>query len=149
MTDFGEMAAIDLILEHDHKCPLCETEPPPESKPSNADQSPDEDAFVDDHTAIGNDSGELDSNMAAHNNPRPNDWIIELADETRHRVTPNPHHLIPGNESLKPSKILDWIFESKGKVKADNGYDVNNHRNGKWLPSNNSMRFGISPRQGR
>ena len=137
------MAAIDLILEHDHKCPLCETESAArESKPSNADQSPDEDAFVDDHTAIGNDSGELDSNMAAHNNPRPKRLDHRGWRPTRHgsRVTPNPHHLIPGNESLKPSKILDWIFESKGKVKADVGYDVTNHRNGKWLPSNNTIR---------
>lgn len=141
MTQIGEAAMIGLITEHTKKCELC-TEPktPPKLK-SNADANWEEDPGE----AIGNSSGALEDAMtgAPYNDPRPADWTISgtVAGTTfnDHLVVPNPHHLIPGNESLKQSNLLDWIFESD-KIKADVGYDVNNAENGVWLPSNNGMR---------
>lgn len=50
-------------------------------------------------------------------------------------VTPGAHHLIPGNASLaKCSAILDLMVADRGKITADIGYDVNDARNGIWLP---------------
>jgi hypothetical protein len=100
---------------------------------------------VSDTALIGNDAGELESNM---DNPRPANWIIDIQSdldgEKDHKVTPNPHHLIPGNESLKRAdELLLWIFAEKNKIENDIGYNVNNGENGIWLPSNNSMR-GVS-----
>jgi hypothetical protein len=57
-----------------------------------------------------------------------------------------PHHLIPGNESLKGSPIVAYLGDDgvidiykKGiasKIrKGSVGYDVNRGRNGVWLPS--------------
>jgi hypothetical protein len=86
--------------------------------------------------------------MAAEGDPRPNDWKISgtigKVTVTDHVVKPNPHHLIPGNESLKQSEILPWIFASD-EIEADIGYDVNNAVNGVWLPSNNAMRSNAEP----
>ncbi|WP_444993946.1 hypothetical protein [Aliikangiella sp. IMCC44359] len=59
-----------------------------------------------------------------------------------------PHHLIPGNESLKGSKVVAFLGDNnvithykKGGISTkikDNqsvGYDVNQRLNGVWLPS--------------
>lgn len=57
-----------------------------------------------------------------------------------------PHHLIPGNESLKNSEVAPWLGEHKyikkfaesshiKKDKGSVGYNVNCHENGVWLPS--------------
>ncbi|MDH5182037.1 MAG: AHH domain-containing protein [Gammaproteobacteria bacterium] len=58
-----------------------------------------------------------------------------------------PHHLIPGNESLKGSQIVAYLgddkviknfkknISSKIKDKQSVGYDVNRSENGVWLPS--------------
>ncbi|MHC4356832.1 MAG: AHH domain-containing protein [Planctomycetota bacterium] len=144
MTEIGEAAMMGLITEHTSKCELCsEPEKPPKRK-SNVDANWEEDPGE----AIGNDSGDLENAMAAEGSPRPKHWVINGkiggAQFDNHVVKPNPHHLIPGNESLKRSNILDWIFESD-KIKADIGYDVNNEGNGIWLPSNNAMRRNAVP----
>lgn len=56
-----------------------------------------------------------------------------------------PHHLIPGNESLKISKLLPFLgdenaiknFGKSSHIKKglSVGYDVNQGENGVWLPS--------------
>ena len=56
-----------------------------------------------------------------------------------------PHHLIPGNASLKGSQIVPYLGDdnviakygkgSKIKPKQSVGYDVNCSENGVWLPS--------------
>jgi hypothetical protein len=141
MTQIGEAAMIGLITEHTSKCELCTDPKTPPKKKSNADANWEEDPGA----AIGNSSGDLEDAMTAppYRDPRPKDWKISgtVAKTTfnDHLVVPNPHHLIPGNESLKQSNVLDWIFESD-KITADVGYDVNNAENGVWLPSNNGMR---------
>src|SRR5262249_33937172 len=60
---------------------------------------------------IGNDSGALSSKMKES---KP-DWSVD-----GRPITPNAHHLIPGNEALKQAKeLLKWIFEYLGKIEAD------------------------------
>lgn len=128
-----------LITEHDSPCELCEDkEKPPKKK---TDGIPDWDDDPD--GAIDNSSGKLETSMAGQGDPRPTDWRFTGKLGRRkvqgYNLIPNPHHLVPGNESLKESDIQEWIFESD-KIEADIGYDVNNYMNGIWLPSNNEMR---------
>lgn len=144
MPELAEPVLIAAVLEHDARaCPFCKSNatakpnPPPKSK---GEASWEEDA----DKLIGNDAGELENNMDA---PRPTHWMLdpkvakELKIAVPHKITPNPHHLIPGNEALKEATtLLPWIFEDQGKIENDIGYDVNNGKNGIWLPSNNSMR---------
>lgn len=73
----------------------------------------------------------------------------EAVDEEEYDLQYAPHHLIPGNESLKGSRVVAFLgdddvienFKLKGKpsscIKKDMsaGYDVNQAQNGEWLPS--------------
>lgn len=43
------------------------------------------------------------------------------------------HHLLPGNESLKHTRLHRWIDTFDGVVDGDIGYRVNHHTNGAWL----------------
>jgi hypothetical protein len=149
MSEMGEAALVEKLLEHQAEdCPFCKENQKPKGAPkSNAEPLWDEDAAAARKEAIGNSSGELEKHMSIS---RPTDWVLkhpvyncarEELELEGHRVTANPHHLIPGNESLKEvPDLLKWIFEGEGHIEADIGYDVNNGDNGIWLPSNNSMR---------
>jgi hypothetical protein len=68
--------------------------------------------------------------------------------EVVYRLQYAPHHLIPGNESLKDSAIVKFLgadpviknfnetgIASRIKDNQSAGYDVNDHANGVWLPS--------------
>lgn len=73
----------------------------------------------------------------------------ETVEEEEYDLQYAPHHLIPGNESLKGSRVVAFLgdddiienFKLKGKpsscIKKDMsaGYDVNQAQNGEWLPS--------------
>lgn len=151
MTEVFEKADVAKILEHKHDdtCPFCrsnETEKP--ENPKSVDNS---DWEEDPGKRIGNNAGKLENEMAEKNSdPRPVNWGIRGSDNTQLKleltenefsITPNPHHVIPGNESLKKvPQLRKWIFAAENHIKADIGYDVNNHKNGVWLPSNNAMR---------
>jgi hypothetical protein len=80
------------------------------------------------------------------------DTVIHL-----YPVTCAAHHCIPAQESLKRSKLLDFMidknnpdklkdgkstFEQKGIVWADVGYDVNGSENGVYLPGNYAVGGG-------
>jgi len=145
--EVGELAAVSIesVLKHGPDCPFCksnETQKPSPLPVSKADNHLDEDP---DAGLIDNDSGELDQGMDKAGEPRPKKWHIDIEKiggaEPNHQVIANPHHLIPGNESLKEaSELLKWIFADKGIIENDIGYNVNNASNGIWLPSNNGMR---------
>lgn len=51
------------------------------------------------------------------------------------------HHLIPGNESLKHSRLVAWMDESvrSTKVQGNIGFDINHHRNGRAVPSSRGV----------
>lgn len=68
--------------------------------------------------------------------------------EVVYRLQYAPHHLIPGNESLKDSAVVPFLgatsvitnfnetnAASRIKDGQSAGYDVNDHANGVWLPS--------------
>jgi hypothetical protein len=73
----------------------------------------------------------------------------ETVDEEEYDLQFAPHHLVPGNESLKGSSVVAFLgddtvienFKQNGKpsshIKKDMsvGYDVNTAKNGEWLPS--------------
>lgn len=144
MTQVMQPVSVDIILKHTEDCPFCKSNQ--EEKPNPVPESKDVADWEEDpgDALIGNSSGELEKHM---DDPRPTDWIIDISDlhaagdAANHKVVPNPHHLIPGNESLKCAEaLLEWIFAEKGKIENDIGYNVNNGKNGVWLPSNNGMR---------
>lgn len=144
--ELGEMIAV--VLAHDDKhspstCPFCRSNE--ESAPENVKTIVDANWDEDPDESINNDAGELERNMRDNKkDPRPTGWTISFEHAAgglkNHNVTPNPHHLIPGNESLKQSDVTDWLFADAGLIEHDVGYNVNNEENGIWLPSNNSMR---------
>lgn len=121
-----------------------------------------------------NDGGTLGRNLkAAKDNPPKADWVevtyrmgeelrykagkkrklVRVYQETRGDVEEEydlqyaPHHLIPGNESLKGSPIVPYLgdddaiaeyAEGQASVIKEGysvGYDVNDAKNGVWLPS--------------
>lgn len=45
-----------------------------------------------------------------------------------------PHHIIPGNAAMAPSRVEKWTVESKGKIKQDIGYSIDCAQNGIFLP---------------
>lgn len=45
-----------------------------------------------------------------------------------------PHHLIPGNASMQPSRVEKWTCASKGMIKEDVGYNIDCAQNGIFLP---------------
>jgi len=80
-------------------------------------------------------------------------WVVVMgaADipEGRFPLLVAAHHLIPGNASLKPSKIMSFMkkggsIKSKAgktyKIKDHIGYNVNGAHNGIWLPGNYAIR---------
>lgn len=144
MTNIGESVSVPTILRHDPQdCPFCKSDAKEKPNPTPISKA-DADWEDDDGKLIGNSSGTLEKNMTNEGDPRPKTWFIRESNRHRnknHNLIPNPHHLIPGNESLKQvPDLLEWIFENHGQIENDIGYDVNNALNGVWLPSNNSMR---------
>jgi len=75
------------------------------------------------------------------------DSLASYADEPRDQVgfhhpdygdySPEPHHLVSGNEILKGHPIECWLSKkvSGSHVNGDTGFDINHARNGQWLPS--------------
>lgn len=80
----------------------------------------------------------------------------ETIDEEEYELQYAPHHLIPGNESLKGSGVAAYLgdddviehFKLKGKPTSlikkgmSVGYDVNAATNGEWLPSPYALSMG-------
>lgn len=145
LNELGAIPVEDVLAHEKNNCPFCrsnESQKPTGTPVSKWKNHLNEDP---DKKLIDNDSGELDQAMTSNGQPRPMDWYVDLtkagARQPHHRVIANPHHLIPGNESLKNSPtLLRWIFADKGTIENDIGYNVNNALNGIWLPSNNGMR---------
>ncbi len=76
--------------------------------------------------------------------PGSDGWCVVYTHPTtgEEEISPlrsNPHHLIPGNASLKGKKyqspLLECIEKSKGTITGDIGYDINKKENGIWLPT--------------
>jgi len=104
---------------HDASCPFCK-----------------EPAVKGDKSKIGedNDAKELEDSLAGAGEPRAK---VGFAHPDYGAYSPEPHHLVSGNEALKGHPIERWLATkaSGTYVKADSGFNVNDARNGVWLPS--------------
>lgn len=80
-------------------------------------------------------------------------------DEAKYPYVVAAHHLIPGNGSLKRSKLFKYMVKGKkvtdkesGKtwtMKTHIGYNVNGAHNGVWLPGNYAIRKTTPPKKKR
>lgn len=174
MTQLGEAVQIGMIVSEDSEhseatCPWHQKKAGGSAK-AMEEQAPDEDT----HGAIPDNLGtKLGENLNNAGNKPPKAghvWVAYAAGSTvaykegakRKRVQTYqeddeyiyeyplqyaPHHLIPGNESLKGSKIVPYMGdnsviagyrkgqETKLKKGETINYDVNHANNGVWLPS--------------
>ena len=105
---------------HDSSCPFC-------AKPEQA-KTPDSKIGAD------NDAKELEDQLAAAGKPRSE---VGFDHEDYGVYSAEPHHLVSGNEALKSHPIEKWLSTkaSGSQVTADTGFNVNDARNGIWLPS--------------
>jgi hypothetical protein len=145
MADFGESASLDLLFDrHNADCYFCNKKEVLEAKENDtvADHNEDERSalgFVSDPGGIThkNHSGKLGTNCASTRRERiamfREGWPEEL------EASFAAHHLIPGDEALKPSQRFQDDqngLRTQGKAEGNVGYDVNNKANGVWLPGN-------------
>lgn len=173
MTQIGEAVSFDMFVndEHDEKtCPWHSNEKTAEAKPMDL-QSPDEDTDAMPKnlgTALGKNldkdkkksevkkkntvsifytQGSVVTWQSGRKRKRAQSYV-ENTQEVEYELQYAPHHLIPGNESLKGSKIVNYLGDddviknykkrgNKSEIKKGQsvGYDVNQAENGVWLPS--------------
>lgn len=50
------------------------------------------------------------------------------------KIAAAPHHIIPGNAAMAPSRLEKWTVASKGDLKEDIGYSIDCAQNGIFLP---------------
>lgn len=174
MTQLGESVDVGMFVSDDEKhseatCPW--HEPPPEGSAKAMDpQETDEDS----HGSIPANMGKkLGNNLNAAEEKPPNADKVEIAYKAgavlafkqagknkrvqtyenvqaevyQYKLQYAPHHLIPGNESLKGSDVLMYMGDdsvignyeppdaSQIKTGKSINYDVNAAENGVWLPS--------------
>ncbi len=116
--DIGEPIAIAIAKELTEECPFDHSDGP-HDKTNN---------LRNDASALGASLGSGGENFEVTIRPPGKDMKLPAGVAA--------HHLIPGNESLaKASKLLKLMKKGK-EVKGDVGYDVNNKKNGVWLPGN-------------
>lgn len=151
MADFGESVDLSLLFDrHDEDCYFCNAKEKLEARENDPDADYDEDSqeaigLVADPKGIQhkNDSGKLGQNCA-DTNPgekwiRGDEFHVELP------VAFAAHHMIPGDASLKKSKLFKDAkngLQVKGKAEGNVGYDVNNEVNGVWLPGSYAFSQG-------
>lgn len=129
----GDGAGVGIVSTRAHSktdCPFCCEETPPEPKQNN---------LVNSAASL---RGSLNAIDMEPNFPGSDQtWEIVCTDPANpskkvpSKVRSNPHHLIPGNASLKPNSIVDIMDSERGQIKSDIGYNVNGAANGIWLPT--------------
>ncbi len=156
---------------HDEKtCPWCQPKKKQGKSQKLQKQSPNTDAVG---AIPPNDGGKLGQNLEAAKNIEPRHTVTisykrvtpvpfqsgkkkktknfpvykKSSSDEDYEVQYAPHHLIPGNGSLKGSAVVPFMGDSDSideysegqasKIKEDGfiGYDVNAAENGEWLPS--------------
>lgn len=120
MTEFLEPVAVPPPpISHDDDCPFCK------EKECDCDRS-----------KIGKDNSasKLESNLAADGEPRDE---VGFHHEDYGDYSSEPHHLVPGKEAMDGHPIERWLAKkAKGTyVNGDTCFDINDERNGIWLPS--------------
>jgi A nuclease family of the HNH/ENDO VII superfamily with conserved AHH len=126
MTEVAEAVAVAFggATDHDSTCAFCKKRDP--SDPAR--------------NRLTNSAPDLRNSLNSKGEKEPSSWKIACVDPSSGKqinsaVRANPHHLIPGNASLKNHPILQLVEEARGLIKKDIGYDVNGEKNGLWLPT--------------
>jgi hypothetical protein len=171
MTQLGEAVEVADFVNDVHTESTCPWhQEGPKNKKKMAALDPDDDI----ETMPPNDGGTLGRNLTSAEKPKADSLLIKYApgevltyevgkkkkviaaqsyeatlsgEEYEYDLQYAPHHLIPGNESLKGSELIAWMGDSDSisefagkrtsriKEGFSIGYDVNAAANGVWLPS--------------
>lgn len=143
--ELGEKASIDKIVDerHDETCIFCRSTEPPKEMVNELTDEHDEDAeALTGDTAseykFKNDAGKLGRALGGKPTPK----TVRLKNNLFEAAVA-AHHLIPGNASLKQSKLfLSGKYLRTEKMDPQNiGYNINDGHNGVWSPGN----YGVRP----
>lgn len=126
MTQIGEAIAMDLVTPEKDNCWYC-TEQPEQTVENKLDEDPS--SVGDAENSMANSSSKL-GRALGH---RPS-WTARVSGKEV-AITPAAHHLIPGDTSLKNATKLLKFMQKGDTVDGDVGYDVNDRKNGVWLPT--------------
>jgi hypothetical protein len=142
MTDIGEGIKPPASGRHNKTCPICEGKKNLRCLGYNTKLGVQKDEKV-----LGQNlrkKGQITSDKAVGNvfpfaggRSDHKGWVVKAGVMQSFEVTiqPTPHHLIPGNAAMAPSKLEKWTSVSKNaKLKEDVGYSIDCTRNGIWLP---------------
>lgn len=130
-------------------CWFCSEPPKAEKKKTDLKANPDTSAS-DSPTNVpenkeGNDSSTLGTNLIGAGQKLPK-WKIKnlLNPRKMSAVVPAAHHCIPGEASMAKATALHDFMREGGPYdyESDIGYDINDARNGVWLPGNYAVREG-------
>jgi len=145
MSQIGEAIAVAAVKKTS-PCWYCEEKPtwPPRKNDENAD--PQSSEAEDEDDVPENDESNESSALGDALGTAPK-WKIDCpTTESPVDVGPAAHHLIPGNASLAKamkSGLKDYMREGgEFNLASDIGYNVNNEKNGVWLPGNYGVRPG-------
>lgn len=135
MSELGEGVGFGGALELEWKCPHEHEKAKFEERNEDIDEDYEEDSYVMNNELaeqraqhdLKNAASKLGKNLGGK--PEP---TVQVNGKS-YNVTVAAHHLIPGNASLKPSSIVEYISKSKGKIAENIGYNVNSAANGVWL----------------
>jgi hypothetical protein len=134
----GEAVDADIAHpSHDDDCYFCNANPNPTPNLNDLEAQIDEDSDFDAPEKFKNDARGLGKNMGG----KPDERTIHVQGEP-HASSVAPHHLIPGNGSLKESSFFKkkkYLWKD-GEAKGNIGYNVNAASNGVWLPGNYAVR---------
>ena len=143
--ELGEVVSVDIIQELKHEednCPFCKEKSPPKEIENDFNDDCDEDTEaesgdISSSFKFKNDAGKLGKALGG----KPGVRKVKIK-KLEFDVSVAAHHLIPGNASLKKSKLFksDKYLWKDGKKKGNIGYDINSQPNGVWSPGNYAAR---------
>jgi hypothetical protein len=139
--DLGEAVTVDVASEnHDSSCYFCNSKEEPIDETNECvDDLPEDDL----DNSLGsyefkNDAGKLGNALGG----KPDAKELYIGGNSFDAAVA-AHHLIPGNASLKKSKLFlskKYLWKD-GNAKGNIGYNINNEVNGVWSPGN----YGVRP----
>jgi hypothetical protein len=145
-VEIGEQIAVDVTVPSadDASCWYCQ-EPAGEDKTNKETAAPNTTASEQPDNVPENDERNLSAALGTALGNAPV-WIIANPSKqgAQTTVVPAAHHLIPGEASLAKATALHKFMRKGGEMSlsSDIGYDVNDARNGVWLPGNYAVRAG-------
>jgi len=146
----GEAIAVAAVKQDPKEdCWFCKEEPKSEKKKTDLKANPDTSAAeVPDavpENKEDNNSSTLGSNLIGAGQKEPK-WKVKnlLKPGKTSAVVPAAHHCIPGEASMAKATTLHDFMREGGPhdYESDIGYDINDAKNGVWLPGNYAVREG-------